>query len=253
MSKHHDKKTEKPSDGAENVAKDCTAKDFASEVQGGVNVFCEKENCAKPEAQKPDVYQGEKAESILEKGAKTDTEDCTTKSDLKLEELEAKYKELEDRYLRKAADFDNYRKRMIREKQEAIDYANGNLLLDLVQIIDDFDRAIEAAEKHAGEAAKAFMDGFTMIKKQMVSMLQNKYGLAYYPAAGEPFDPNIHEAVVMHESPDVTTAIIGEELQKGYKLKDRIIRHAKVSVLVPVTKREEKQAEKSESADKKTE
>ena len=98
----------------------------------------------------------------------------------KLASLEAKCRELQDQYLRKAADFDNYRKRMIREEQEAIDYANTNVISDLLQILDDFDRAIEAGKKVGEENAAAFMQGVVMIRNGLSSLLESKYGLQYY-------------------------------------------------------------------------
>ena len=150
----------------------------------------------------------------------------------KLASLEAKCRELQDQYLRKAADFDNYRKRMIREKQEAIDYANTNLLSDLLQILDDFDRAIEAGKK-AGEDAAAFMQGVMMIRSGLLTLLESKYGLQYYEVQGLVFNPEIHEAVATNPSAEVTEPTVGAELQKGYKLKERILRPAKVMVLMP--------------------
>lgn len=150
----------------------------------------------------------------------------------KLASLEAKCRELQDQYLRKAADFDNYRKRMIKEKQEAIDYANTNLLSDLLQILDDFDRAIEAGKK-AGENAAAFMQGVMMIRSGLLTLLESKYGLQYYEVQGLVFNPEIHEAVATNPSTEVTEPTVGAELQKGYKLKERILRPAKVMVLMP--------------------
>ncbi|UTC57687.1 nucleotide exchange factor GrpE [Treponema sp. OMZ 305] len=151
----------------------------------------------------------------------------------KLASLEAKCKELQDQYLRKAADFDNYRKRMIKEKQEAIDYANTNLISDLLQILDDFDRAIEAGKKAGEESAAAFMQGVLMIRSGLLSLLESKYGLQYYEVQGHPFNPDIHEAVATNPSAEVTEPTVGAELQKGYKLKERILRPAKVMVLMP--------------------
>ena len=151
----------------------------------------------------------------------------------KLASLEAKCQELQDQYLRKAADFDNYRKRMIREKQEAIDYANTNLISDLLLILDDFDRAIEAGKKAGEESAAAFMQGVVMIRNGLSSLLESKYGLQYYEAQGQAFNPDIHEAVATNPSAEVTEPTVGAELQKGYKLKDRILRPAKVMVLMP--------------------
>jgi molecular chaperone GrpE len=149
-------------------------------------------------------------------------------------ELEKLNADLQDQYLRKAADFDNYRKRMIREKQDAIDFANTNLLVDLVKILDDFDRAIAAVgTPEAGSPAAAFLEGTTMIRTQMGTLLATKYGLAHYPVKGEPFDPNIHEAISSIPSPDVKEPTVFDEFVPGYKLKDRVIRVAKVSVRMP--------------------
>ncbi len=153
---------------------------------------------------------------------------------VRIAELEKLNADLNDQYLRKAADFDNYRKRMIREKQDAIDYANTNLLVDLVQVLDDFDRAIQSGgTQEAGSPAAAFADGVIMIRNQLGTMLENKYGLAYYSVKGEPFDPHVHEAIASIPSVEVTEPIVKEEFVKGYKLKDRVIRVAKVIVSTP--------------------
>ena len=153
----------------------------------------------------------------------------------RIAELEAQCAEYKDLYMRKAADFENYRKRMIKEKQEAIDYANTGLLVDLVQVLDDFDRAIAAAEAtEEGSAASTFIEGVAMIRKQMASMLESKYGLVYYPSPeGEPFDPNIHEAIGRVPAEDVTEPVVQAECRKGYKLKERVIRVAQVIVKTP--------------------
>lgn len=236
MSKNHEKQADKKQAEKEDLEKDLQPKDeSAVKDEKGAGCGCEapKET---PQEEKP-----EENDDVLS-------------PEKRIEELEAICRDWQDQYLRKAADFENYRKRMIREKQEAIDYANGNLLLDLVQVLDDFDRAIDAGKTQGGEAANnAFVEGVVMIKNQMVSMLSSKYGLSYYPAKGEAFDPNLHEAVSMIQSPDVKEAVVGEELQKGYKLKERVIRHSKVMVLMPAEKQDEKKAEESEAADKKNE
>ncbi|PIE99021.1 MAG: nucleotide exchange factor GrpE [Treponema sp.] len=182
-------------------------------------------------------------------------EECDKEPDLteQISCLNEKCKELEGAYLRKAADFENYRKRMIKEKQEAVTYANSKLLGDLLVILDNFDRAVSTGIKDTDEKGDskfaAFEDGVKMIKTQLEAMLQNDYGLVYYPAKGEVFDPNIHEAVAMNPSPDVKVATVGEELQKGYKLKDKVLRSSKVMVLMPAEAKktdteEEKNTEK---------
>jgi len=155
----------------------------------------------------------------------------------KIASLEADLAETRDNLLRRAADFENFRKRMNQEKQNAIEYANQSLLLDIIPIIDDFERAISSAENSEDlvklPAGKAMLEGITMIEKRLVSQLENKWGLKRFNSAGEPFDPNRHEALMMEVSPDVSEAIVQEDLIKGYTLKDRVIRAAKVKVLMP--------------------
>jgi len=155
----------------------------------------------------------------------------------KIASLEAELADMRDQFLRKAADFENFRKRMNQEKQNAIEFANQNLLLDIILIIDDLERAIQSVEG-SGElaglpAGKALLDGVVMIEKRLVSQLENKWGLKRFNSAGEPFDPNRHEALAMDKSPDVSEATVQEDLIRGYLLKDRVLRAAKVKVLMP--------------------
>jgi molecular chaperone GrpE len=153
----------------------------------------------------------------------------------KITSLEAQLGEANDQYLRKAADFENFRKRMNREKQEAIDYANQSLLLDLIQTIDDFERAIKAAENMAQSSPEftSFYEGVSMIEKRLSSQLENKWGLKRFDSAGEPFDPNRHEAMTMEKSPETSEPVVKEEYYKGYTLRDRVVRSARVKVLMP--------------------
>jgi molecular chaperone GrpE len=155
----------------------------------------------------------------------------------KIAALEADVAEARDNLLRKAADFENFRKRMNQEKQNAIEYANQSLLLDIIPIIDDLERAIqsaEASEELTGfPVGKAMLDGVTMIEKRLVSQLENKWGLKRFNSAGQIFDPNRHEALMMEKSPEISEPVVQEDLIKGYVLKDRVIRAAKVKVLMP--------------------
>ncbi|MCR5217625.1 nucleotide exchange factor GrpE [Treponema sp.] len=148
----------------------------------------------------------------------------------KVDQLEKENADLKDQVLRRAADFENYRKRMIQEKQDAFDFANTNLLKDLLDSLDNFDRTVEAAA--TATDPKSIADGVSMISKSMVSMLENKYNLVSYGAVGDAFDPNIHEAIGMQEG-DVDEEKLAAVYLKGYKLKDRVIRHAKVMVTKP--------------------
>lgn len=137
---------------------------------------------------------------------------------------------LKDQYLRKLADDENFRKRMRREVEDARKFANSGLLSDLVAILDDFDRAIGSAE-HARDYV-VLHDGIGLIRRQLGQMLSNKYGLCQFPAAGEVFDPNIHEAVASEEG-DVAEAMVSQEFLPGYRLHERVIRSAKVKVTLP--------------------
>ncbi|MCL2185231.1 MAG: nucleotide exchange factor GrpE [Treponema sp.] len=149
----------------------------------------------------------------------------------KIAELETQLAETRDQLLRKAAEFENFRKRMNQEKQSAIEYANQSLLLDIILIIDDFERAIQAGETSTDYAG--LLEGIKMIEKRLASQLENKWGLKRFNCAGEVFDPNLHEAVMMEKSSEISEAVVQEDFQKGYMLKERVIRAAKVKVLMP--------------------
>ncbi|MDR0321783.1 MAG: nucleotide exchange factor GrpE [Treponema sp.] len=149
----------------------------------------------------------------------------------KIAKLEAQLAENHDQFLRKAAEFENFRKRMNQEKQSAIEYANQSLLLDIIPIIDDLERAILAGESSTDIAP--FLEGVKMIEKRLTGQLESKWGLHRFNSAGEPFDPNLHEALMMERSADAKEAVVQEDLFKGYMLKERVIRPAKVKVLMP--------------------
>jgi len=186
-----------------------------------------KENTAE-EQQNIDT---EKAETVQNQDNVPEEQIAASSPEEKIAELELQLAEIRDQLLRKAADFENFRKRMNQEKQTAIEYANQSLLLDLIPIIDDFERALQSAEK--SREFSALLEGITMIEKRMTSQLESKWGLKRFNSAGELFDPNLHEALMMEKSPDVDEATVQEDLVKGYLLKDRVIRAAKVKVLMP--------------------
>jgi molecular chaperone GrpE len=154
--------------------------------------------------------------------------------------LEAETAELRDRLLRTQADFDNYRKRMIREREESARYANAALLSDLLAVIDDFERAIRSAEESRDFAV--FLQGVSMIERRMLEMLENRWGLRRFSSVGEAFDPVRHEAMMRTEAPAAPGAapagpIVAEEFQRGYYLHERVLRPAKVRVQMPAERR----------------
>lgn len=151
----------------------------------------------------------------------------------KIAALEKENADLKDQLLRRAADFDNYRKRTIKEKQDAYDYANTALLQDLLDSLDNLERAVDAAQK--ADDPKAIADGVKMVGSSMVQMLETKYNLTAFGQAGEDFNPDMHEAIGSVQD-DVEKPVLKEVYLKGYKLKDRVIRNAKVMVTMPKDK-----------------
>lgn len=134
--------------------------------------------------------------------------------------------EWRDRYLRTLADFDNYRKRADREKQDFFKYALAGTLRDLLPILDNFDRALDHAEQ-----GDEFHRGVSLIYKQLFDVL-TKHGVKVIDESNVRFDPNIHEAVVREENPSVPSHTVVQVLQKGYFLHDRLLRPAMVKVAV---------------------
>ena len=139
--------------------------------------------------------------------------------------LEAQLKEKNDRILRLQADFENFRRRTAKEKEELAAVITQNMLGDLLPLLDNFERAM-AVEQTDGEA---FRKGVEMIFTQLKEVL-NKNGLEHIEAEGQPFDPNVHQAVMRVENPDVSDGTVTQVLQKGYRAKGRVIRPAMVQV-----------------------
>jgi molecular chaperone GrpE len=142
---------------------------------------------------------------------------------------------LQDQLLRKTADFENFRKRMFREREEGVRYANAALITDLIPVIDDFERALQSAAGSRDFAS--FHSGVEMIERQMVSVLERNWGLKRFSARGGPdgeaFDPEKHEAVAVGEPTSSGDQVVLENYQKGYYLHDRVLRPAKVKVSRP--------------------
>ena len=146
----------------------------------------------------------------------------------------AKADEYRDQLLRTAADLDNYKKRAAREKQEASKYANESLLKKLIPVLDNFDMALAAVSSAQGETASSantdsLQQGVSMIQQQLRQALAEA-GLEEINAAGQPFDPNYHEAVSQQESAEVPEGHVVQQLRKGFKLRERLLRPATVVV-----------------------
>lgn len=157
-------------------------------------------------------------------------EQLVTPEQLKeLQDKAAKADEFRDQLLRTMADMDNLRKRSAREKQDAIRFANEGLLEKLVPVLDNFEMAMLATASAEGGSVDSLKTGVTMILSQFKNVLAEA-GLEAIEAAGKPFDPNLHEAVSQQESADVAEGHVLQQLRRGYKLKDRLLRPATVVV-----------------------
>ncbi len=151
----------------------------------------------------------------------------------KIAELEKQVEDLKNQALYKAAENDNWRKRMMQQKDEAVAYANASLLGDLLDSLDNFDRTLDAAKD--AKDAKSIADGIKMVNKNLVTMLESKYGLKSFGKEGDEFNPDEHEAIGRVEDESAKNETLKQVYLKGYKLNDRIIRHAKVMVSIPKT------------------
>jgi molecular chaperone GrpE len=141
-------------------------------------------------------------------------------------DLQRERDDLYDRLLRKTAEFDNYRKRVERERREQTDQAITDLLLELLLVVDDFDRAIAT---DASDAGSAYRKGVELIHSKLADVLR-KHGVRPIEAIGTDFDPNLHQAVVHEESADRREGEVIDELRRGYLIGDRLLRPAMVKV-----------------------
>ena len=145
-----------------------------------------------------------------------------------LREAVEKTKDIQDKLLRSQADFENMRKRLEREKQDFLKYANEGIILELLNVLDDLERVINLAEdKH--EDLNAFLKGVEMILAHLYELLKTN-GVKPVEAEGKIFDPHYHEALMQVENKDSAENTIVEVLQKGYLMYERVIRTAKVKV-----------------------
>ncbi|MEK0445280.1 MAG: Protein GrpE [Verrucomicrobiota bacterium] len=144
-----------------------------------------------------------------------------------IEQLQSDLERFRDLALRSQADFENYRKRSAREKEEAVRFANMSLVERLVPILDNFELGLAAAR--AAEGAASIVDGMDMVRRQLADVL-HQHGVETVEAEGHPFDPNLHEAVAQEASDTVPEGSVVRQLRKGYRLKDRLVRASLVIV-----------------------
>ena len=147
-----------------------------------------------------------------------------------LNEQQRKLEELNDKYLRLYSEFDNYRKRTLKEKSEMSKTASEEVILSMLPVLDDFERALSVFEKLDDKSQSSISDGVTLIYNKFKNVLQQK-GLKAIKSIGEPFDVDYHDALTTIPSPtEELKGKVVDEIEKGYMLSDKVIRHAKVVV-----------------------
>ncbi|MFF2175340.1 nucleotide exchange factor GrpE [Lysinibacillus sp. NPDC058147] len=163
-----------------------------------------------------EVKEGQEAELTIEE-----------QYEAKLAELQAKLDDEENRHLRLRADFDNIRRRNQLDREAAEKYRAQSLLSDLLPVIDNFERALQV--EATSEETASIVKGIEMVYRSLIEATE-KEGLQIIKAEGEQFDPNVHQAVMQEQDSEKETGVVLRELQKGYMLKDRVLRPTMVSV-----------------------
>ncbi len=197
----------------------------------------EKDKQEKPEADKKKAAEAkeQKAEEpeASENKAETEGEDTSEKKKglfskkEKKDPLKEKVDELNDRLIRQVAEFDNFRKRTDKEKAQMFEQGQGSVLEKLLPVVDNFERGLAAVPE--SEKDGAFADGMNKIYKQLMKQLED-LGVTPIEALGTEFDPNLHNAVMQVESSEYESGVVAQELQKGYKFHDTVLRHSMVAV-----------------------
>ena len=165
----------------------------------------------------------------IKEGGEEETESLQKRIEELEKELEEKKRESEtnyDRFLRLYAEFENYKKRIEKEKEELIKFANEELVKELLPVIDNLERALDQSDASDQEALKR---GVELTLQQLLSVLR-KFGLQQVESVGKTFDPNRHEAVAVEESEEHEEGIVVQEHRKAYFFKDRLLRPALVTV-----------------------
>ena len=198
--------------------------DTASEKQE------EKTECESGTEEAQDNQEKEKPQTESKEESKEP--DVTEKKSLfgkkeKKDPLKEKLDEIQDKYVRQVAEFDNFRKRTDKEKAQMFDAGAGSVIEKMLPIVDNFERGLEMIPEDQRESA--FADGMNKIYKQLMKQLED-LGVKPIEAAGKEFDPNFHNAVMQVDSEEVESGYVAQELQKGYLFHDTVLRHAMVSV-----------------------
>ncbi|HKY45076.1 MAG TPA: nucleotide exchange factor GrpE [Pyrinomonadaceae bacterium] len=193
-------------------------------------VEAEDLSSAEPELDSEDLFEGAEVDTEETTGGPDTAELIATRSELK--RIEAENAELKDRVQRRQADFENYRKRVERERSETYNRVVADVAGKLLPVMDNLKRALEAeasVEASESDEFRHFLSGVDLISKQLNGVL-DALGVKPIAAVGEPFDPHIHEAVVTEATDDYEPDTVMQEIVSGYRLGDKLIRPALVKV-----------------------
>jgi molecular chaperone GrpE len=188
-----------------------------------------------PELLAPDVEKARAASvsGAVGNGVAADLEMEVQRLRSAIEKMESEREEIFKNSQRRAKDFESYKARTERERTDTFQNQVGNLATFLLPALDNFNRAIASAEQlkeQKGVEFQQFYEGVTLVNEQMYDIL-GKMGIRVIPTVGEPFDPNYHEAVAIEEREDYPDSYICEELARGFRIGDRVIRHSMVKVV----------------------
>ncbi|MCR5637870.1 MAG: nucleotide exchange factor GrpE [Lachnospiraceae bacterium] len=192
----------------------------------------QNEEAVEQDTQEENTEETVEAAESEEADKEEDSEEAPKKKSLfgkkeKKDPLKAKLEEIQDKYMRQVAEFDNFRKRTDKEKTQMFSQGEANVLEKMLPILDNFERGLSQAPED--ESAKAFAEGMNMIYKQFVKQLED-LGVTPIEAVGKEFDPNLHNAVMQVDSEEVESGFVAQELQKGYMHHDTVLRHSMVAV-----------------------
>ena len=188
----------------------------------------EQQEAAEEQVKSSDTVESKAAEQTEETSGDAKVADQETKTEDASEKMAAEIAEWRDKYVRLSAEFDNYRKRTLKEKMDLMSSAGEDVIKSLLPVMDDLERALAATEKASDVAA--VREGVVLISNKLRDTLRGR-GLAEIEAVGQELDTDFHEAVAKIPAPDETQkGRIIDVVQKGYKLNDKVIRHSKVVV-----------------------
>lgn len=179
-----------------------------------------EEECTGPVAEETEAAEAPEDEQTEEQSSEQVTDES-------IEPPKEERESESERYVRLAAEFDNYKKRTAREFGDLVKTANSRLLRSLVEIADNFERAIQVDDN--GGNGESYKKGVELIYNQLMELMK-KENVAPIESVGQPFDPNVHEAMMQQPSEEHDEGIVVQEIQRGYKLDDKVLRHARVIV-----------------------